>query len=113
MLLFLVKTVLWLPQIPTDSDRLVSYYTYESEWAVPANAQCLKHHCHAWKKYIAVCHWCNNLNYVAPSCSKAFRSSLTAVPTSSKFKADMAHFACFWAAAIAASSTFAGGGAGT
>ena len=40
-----------------------------------------------------------------PSDSKAARSSPTAVLTSSKFKADIAHRACFWAAAMASSST--------
>ncbi len=35
--------------------------------------------------------------YEAPNVSNAFRSSLTAVCTSSKFSAEMAHFACFCA----------------
>lgn len=42
--------------------------------------------------------------HVAPSVSNALRSSLTAVGTSSKFKAEIAHLACFCAFAIARSS---------
>lgn len=41
---------------------------------------------------------------MAPRVSKARRSSMTAVGTSSKFSAEMAHLACFWASAMAWSS---------
>lgn len=37
------------------------------------------------------------LPYRAPSASRAILNSLTAVGTSSKFNADIAHFACFCA----------------
>jgi len=40
----------------------------------------------------------------APSAPNAMRSSLTAVAASSKFSADMAHFACFVASMIESSS---------
>lgn len=45
--------------------------------------------------------------YIAPSSSSASRSSRTAVGTSSKLSAEMAHLACFCALTIAASSTVA------
>ena len=35
------------------------------------------------------------INYVAPKTSNAFLSSFTAVGTSSKFNAEIAHLACF------------------
>lgn len=41
---------------------------------------------------------------MAPRVSKARRSSLTAVGTSSKLSAEMAHLACFWASDMAWSS---------
>lgn len=42
--------------------------------------------------------------YAAPKVSRARRSSRMAVGTSSKLSAEMAHFACFWACDMAASS---------
>lgn len=43
-------------------------------------------------------------SHVAPRASSARRSSLTAVGTSSKLSAEMAHLACFWACDMAMSS---------
>lgn len=43
-------------------------------------------------------------DYRAPSILNAPSNSLTAVGTSSKFRADIAHRACFWAFIIASSS---------
>lgn len=55
--------------------------------------------------------------YCAPSTASAFRNSATAVGTSSKFSAEMAHLACFCAwlmsprlVAVPAAATGAGGG---
>lgn len=46
----------------------------------------------------------DTLSYVVVSNSNALRSSRTAVGTSSKLRAEMAHLACFCAPTIAASS---------
>ena len=46
----------------------------------------------------------NNSFHFAPSESRAPLNSFTAVFTSSKFRADIAHLACFWALRIASSS---------
>jgi hypothetical protein len=45
------------------------------------------------------------VHHLAPSDSKAPLSSLIAVGISSKFSADIAHRACFWAFMTASSST--------
>jgi hypothetical protein len=44
----------------------------------------------------------------APRALKAIRNSLTAVAASSKFKAEIAHLACFCASAIECSSSLKG-----
>ena len=47
-------------------------------------------------------------NYLAPKDCKAILSSLTAVGTSSKFNAEIAHLACFCADMMASSSVLKG-----